>query len=179
MSRATTKIDEMIDFYTNTIEGELTRNVTVDGVDIAWVRLNHAPQMLLQFVNRPAAHSANFTVRDLESYVNGVHDDYVKNTNCGFDQFADHHWGYDMTSRTETLSSVAKKLTTGGYKYRWFQTPSAVQIYAFDPSGWTLQLDWSEGNDVPRKIATYSATCKSDDGCYGQGLCNDDVFTPF
>ena len=56
-----------------------------------------------------------------------------------------------------------------------------VQIYAFDPSGWTFQLDWLEGNDAPRKIASYSAACKSNDGCYGQGLCNEeeDVFTPF
>ena len=55
------------------------------------------------------------------------------------------------------------------------------QIYAFDPSGWTIQLDWAAGNDVPRKVATYSAACKSNDGCYGQGLCDEeeDVFTPF
>ena len=53
------------------------------------------------------------------------------------------------------------------------------QIYAFDPSGWTLQLDWLPGDDVPRRLPTYSAACKSNDGCYGQGLCNNDGFIPF
>merc|ERR1739838_1193686 len=136
--------------------------------------------MLLQFVNRPPVHSANFTVRALEKYVNDVHDEYIKSPTCGFDQFADHHWAYDMESRTETLSSVAKKLTAGGYKYRWFSVDAASdaveagmdQMYAFDPSGWTLQLDWLPGNDVPRRLPTYSAACKSNDGCYGQGLCD-------
>lgn len=73
-----------------------------------------------------------------------------------------------------TLSSVSKKLEEGGYKYRWFALPqNNHQIYAFDPSGWTFQLDLSPGNDVPSKAATYSAACKSDDGCYGQGLCDE------
>ena len=53
------------------------------------------------------------------------------------------------------------------------------QIYAFDPSGWTFQLDWMPGNDVPRRLPTYSAACKSNDGCRGQGLCNEQQFIPF
>jgi len=183
VSRATTKMDEMIHFYTKIIEGSLIRNVTVDGVHIAWVKLNYAQDMVLQFVNRPETKSAKFTVKDLEDYVNGVHDKYVKSHSCGFDQFADHHWAYDgFNDKTESLSSVAKKLDAAGYKYRWFQISGqgSTQIYAFDPSGWTFQLDWSPGNDVPKKIASYSAACKSNDGCYGQGLCNDEnVFTPF
>ena len=110
----------MIDFYTKVIEGELIRNVTVDGVNIAWVRLRAAPKMLLQFVNRPANKSAKFTVEDSEKYVNDVHDEYVKSPTCGFDQFADHHIAYDSAARGETLSSVARKLEAGGHKYRWY-----------------------------------------------------------
>ena len=84
----------MIDFFTNVIEGELIKKETVDGVEIARVKLNNAG-VILQFVNRPAADNAQFTVADLEKYVNSVHDKYVTSTNCGFDQHADHHWAYD------------------------------------------------------------------------------------
>jgi hypothetical protein len=110
----------------------------------------------------------------LEAYVNSVHDKYIKSTSCGFDQYADHHWGYDARGNGENLSMMAKKFEEGGYKYRWFANPSGnYQIYAFDPSGWTFQLDMATGNDLPSKVAVYQADCKSDDGCYGQGLCDD------
>lgn len=181
VSRATTKIDEMINFYTNVIGGTLERNVTEDGVHIAWVLLNGAPKVLLQFVNRPASASAKFTVHDLEMYVNEVHNEFVRSPTCGFDQFADHHWCYDHRTNGETLSSVAEKLTAGGHKYRWFYVNiyGGYQIYAFDPSGWSIQLNWTPGNDIPIQVPSYSAACKSNDGCYGQGLCNEEHFTPF
>jgi len=197
VSRATTKVDEMVSFYTDIIGGKLLSNVTVDGVNIAWVQLTDAPTLLLQFVNRPPSSSAKFSVGDLETYVNKVHDQYVKSTTCGFDQHADHHWAYDTSGRRGgTLSDAAKKLDKAGYKYRWFsvnpgeesaagrsllQGGGMTQMYAFDPSGWTIQLDWMPGDDVPRRLPTYSAACKSNDGCRGQGLCNKDdgLFTPF
>jgi len=180
VSRATTKMDAMIDFYTEIVEGSVTKRESVDGVDIAQVTLQNAPDMVMQFVNRPPATTSKFTVEDLENYVNSVHDEYVKNTNCGFDQFADHHWAYDYRGQSETLSSAASKLDAKGHKYRWFeiQYPShnGYQIYAFDPSGWTLQLNFMPGNNVPDKVATYSPDCKSNDGCYGQGLCSSGPF---
>jgi len=176
-SRATTHIDEMVNFYTEVIKGELLGKDTVDGVETARVKLNNA-DVILHFVNRPAPEDAKFTVEQLEAFVNSVHDKYVKSTSCGFDQHADHHWAYDQQSWTETLSSVAKKLEAGKHKYRWFSLPGDMhQIYAFDPSGWTFQLDFSPGNDVPSECASYSAACKSDDGCYGQGICNTE--SPF
>lgn len=174
VSRATTMIDEMVNFFTEIVKGELLKKETVDGVEIARVKLNNA-DVILNFVNRPAPEGAKFTVKDLEDYVNSTHDKYVKSTHCGFDQHADHHWAYDQMSWTETLSSVAKKLEAGGHKYRWFSLPGGMhQIYAFDPSGWTFQLDWSDGNDVPSEVATYAADCKSNDGCYGQGICDNE-----
>lgn len=156
----------------------LQRKTTDDGTEFAIVKLNNAG-VQLHFVNRPAPASAQFSVKDLETYVNSVHDQYVKSVNCGFDQHADHHWAYDSQSWTETLSTVSKKLAAGGYKYRWFGLPGGMyQIYAFDPSGWTFQLDLQPGNDTPSTSASYSAACKSDDGCYGQGLC-DNISSPF
>lgn len=176
VSRATTRIDEMIDFYTNVIGGsQISKTELDDGTIWAIVKLDHADAEL-HFVNRPAPQGSKFSVADLEDMVNSVHDKYVKSTNCGFDQYADHHWAYDCMQggNTLTLSAVSKRLEEGGHKYRWFGLPGGnYQIYAFDPSGWTLQLDLSSGSDVPSTTASYSAACKSDDGCYGQGLCDD------
>lgn len=123
VSRATTMIEEMINFYTKTIGGELVERKTNDkGVEYAIVKLTHANAQL-HFINRPAVLGAKFTVADLEKYVNSVHDEYVKSVNCGFDQHADHHWAYDARTNDITLSSVSKKLEEAGYKYRWFELP--------------------------------------------------------
>lgn len=85
VSRATTKIDEMLDFYVDAIGGEtLSQTTTDDGVKWAIVKLDHADAQL-HFVNRPAPKDATFTVEDLETYVNKVHKTYIKSTNCGFD----------------------------------------------------------------------------------------------
>lgn len=174
VSRATTKIDEMVSFYTDIVGGELVSNKTEkDGTILAIVKLWHA-ETQLHFVKRAAPENAKFTVADYEEYANSVHDKYIKSTNCGFDQYADMHWAYDSREHDITLSSVSKKLEEAGHKYRWFGVPGGKhQIYAFDPSGWTIQLNLMDGNDVPSKTASYSAACKSDDGCYGQGLCDN------
>jgi len=177
VSRATTKIDAMISFFTETIGGSLIKNETVNGVQIARIKMNDA-DIDMQFVNRPPLESAKFTVEDLENYVNSVHEQYVKSTKCGFDQFGDHHWAYDSPSHSGsvTLSDFAKRLDADGVKYRWFGIDfgsfTGYQIYAFDPSGWTFQLDYPPGDNVPDEVATYSPSCKSNDGCNGQGLCD-------
>jgi len=142
VSRATTMLTEMTKFYTEVIGGTVQKSSTSNsGVQTVIVKLTHA-DAVLHFVNRPAPTNSMFSVADLEKYVNGVHDQYVKSTNCGFDQYADHHWAYDARTNDITLSSISKKLEAGGYKYRWFSLPGNMhQIYAFDPSGWTFQLD--------------------------------------
>jgi len=50
-----------------------------------------------------------------------------------------------------------------------------------DPTGFGIQFDGPARNP-PKNIPEYSAACKSDDGCAGQGLktCKDtDFFTKF
>lgn len=85
VSRATTKIDEMVSFYTETIGGSVTkRGVTTKGVEYAIVKLDHADAQL-HFIKRDAPKGAEFTVEDFETTINTIHDRYVKSVNCGFD----------------------------------------------------------------------------------------------
>jgi hypothetical protein len=62
VSRATTHITEMIHFYTEVVKGKLLDKKTVDGVEIARVKLAEA-DVILHFVDRPAPEGAKFTVK--------------------------------------------------------------------------------------------------------------------
>lgn len=54
-----------------------------------------------------------------------------------------------------------------------------TQLYMVDPTGFGIQFD-GPARDAPKNLPTYSANCKSDDGCTGQGKCNDtDIFFKF
>ena len=57
VSRATTHIDEMIDFYTNVISGSLLSRDVVDGVEVARVKLTNAPAVI-HFVKRSPSEKA-------------------------------------------------------------------------------------------------------------------------
>ena len=63
----------MVKFFTETIGGSVVHNHKKDdGMEVAIVKLDHAPDMVMQFVNRPAPDNAKFTVKDLEDYHNKV-----------------------------------------------------------------------------------------------------------
>lgn len=98
VSRATSQIEAMTNFYTKVIEGtvELTKT-TNDGTKFVIIKLKNADARI-HLVDRPAPAGAKFTVKNLEDFVNATHDKYVKSVNCGFDQHADHHWAYDSMS---------------------------------------------------------------------------------
>jgi hypothetical protein len=44
-----------------------------------------------------------------------------------------------------------------------------TQLYLIDPTGFGVQYD-GPNQTAPKTLPTYSAACKSDDGCAGQGL---------
>merc|ERR1712178_283529 len=108
LSRATTKLDEMINFYGNIMGGEImARGTYHDGdqeTEYVHMKLNGV-KTHVHFINRPAREGSSFSVEDFETYVNGVHDSVITSTNCGFDKFADNHWALDSMERD--LSTVA------------------------------------------------------------------------
>ena len=96
----------------------------------------------------------------------------VRNENCGFNVWADHHWAYDHFSEEETLTMVEMRAKEAGYKFRYVAFPGDnANMYVFDPSGWTLQLDIPWGSQPKKEVPFYSASCESNDGCRGQGIC--------
>jgi len=60
------------------------------------------------------------------------------------------------------------------YGARGIQPPPGkgpIQIYMIDPTGFSVQWDGMTSNP-PSNLPTYSAACKSNDGCAGRGICS-------
>jgi hypothetical protein len=113
-------------------------------------------------------------VKDFEDYMHSVHKTVMKSGVCGFDQWVDNHYAYDGEARStdtkplDTYVANAKKL---GYPYHWWALPAnRTQVYIIDPTGFGVQYDGPATNP-PANLPTYSAACKSNDGCAGQGIC--------
>ena len=93
---------------------------------------------------------------------------------CGFDQWIDNHYAYDGDARLgfqTDLSVYANHVEKLGLQYHWWALPGGnTQLYVVDPTGFGVQFDGSAKNP-PANLPTYSAACKSNDGCAGQGKC--------
>ena len=46
-------------------------------------------------------------------------------------------------------------------------------VFLLDAFGWGIQFDFPYHNP-PSNVPSYSAACKSDDGCAGQGICSQE-----
>lgn len=114
-----------------------------------------------------------FTPKMWEDYMHSVHKEVWKNGVCGFDQWFDNHYAYDGLAREaapiDRYVANAKNL---GYQYHWWALPgNGHQVYVIDPTGFSVQYD-GRATNPPSDLPTYSAACKSNDGCSGQGICN-------
>ena len=115
---------------------------------------------------------------------------------CGFDQWIDNHIAIDTT--TPILDDVIPKLENTGVHYHiWGGSTGGgfdklITVYAAgldiyfrffskastpDPFGWGVQLDMPYFDPPPPSdLPFYSTYCESDDGCEGQGFCENRVF---
>merc|ERR1711892_368929 len=121
-----------------------------------------------------------------EIYINNVHNEFMHSPTCGFDQWIDNHYAIDANpmggGNPPTLDDILPKLDAAGYHYHIWGGPGGppydneprpgnrVNAYGNDPFGWGVQFDFPYHNP-PQNVPSYSAACKSDDGCDGQGLC--------
>lgn len=115
-----------------------------------------------------------------ENFVKKVHNDIILSNICGFDKWMDNHYAYDgIGGGPLNLDEYAKHFEDRNLPYRWWSTPrGGYVIYGSDPTGWSIQFN---GNAVkpPSNAPSYLATCKSDDGCAGQGNCKVADFFKF
>lgn len=172
LSRAVTDLDKMKEFYGDVMGGTVVQQTTYEEDGSEWLVMS-LPNALthVHFVKRPEKANSTFTVADFIKVHTDAHDKYIKGPLCGFDQWADDHWAYDFRGST-TSDSIVEKLDSYGYNYKIFSA-GMDQVYAQDPTGWSIQLDGPYMNP-PANVPTYSANCQINDSCTSQGYCTDE-----
>jgi len=186
ISRAVSSVDLVQEFYIDILgSSEVIDHTFDDGVKL---KVINAPQSTihLQFWEGVPTGGNGWAPEDLEIYINNVHDEFMHSPTCGFDQWIDNHYAIDANpmggGNPPTLDDILPKLDAAGYHYHIWGGPGGppydneprpgnrVNAYGNDPFGWGVQFDFPYHNP-PQNVPSYSAACKSDDGCDGQGLC--------
>jgi len=186
ISRAVSSVDLVQEFYIDILgSSEVVDHTFDDGVKL---KIINAPQSTihLQFWEGVPTGGNGWAPEDLEIYINNVHDEFMHSPTCGFDQWIDNHYAIDANpmggGNPPTLDDILPKLDAAGYHYHIWGGPGGppydneprpgnrVNAYGNDPFGWGVQFDFPYHNP-PQNVPSYSAACKSDDGCDGQGLC--------
>jgi len=58
-----------------------------------------------------------------------------------------------------------------GYPYHLWNVAGKIQAYIVDPTGYGVQYNGISPDTDITTLPEYKATCKSNDGCTGQGFC--------
>jgi len=178
VSRAVSNIDLVAPFYIDILEStEVHEEVFEDGTRL---KVINAPgsTVHLQFWEGVATGGNGWTAEDLEIYLNNVHDDIMVSPTCGFDQWIDNHIAIDTI--IPILDDVIPKLEKAGFHFHtWGGSTGGgfdklITVYASDPFGWGVQLDMPYYHPPPpTDLPFYSTYCESNDGCEGQGFCDN------
>jgi len=179
VSRAVSSIQLVAPFYIDILEStEVHEEVFEDGEKL---KIINAPgsTVHLQFWEGVPTGGNGWTAEDLEIYFNNVHDDIMLTPTCGFDQWIDNHIAIDTIALT--LDEIIPKLDDSGVHYHMWGGNTGggfdklITVYAADPFGWGVQLDMPYFNPPPpSELPFYSTYCESNDGCEGQGFCEED-----
>jgi len=206
VSRAISRPGLTDKFYIEILGSRVVKNVTYsDGVSVLEI-VPPLSKIHMQFWYRPDADDTGsnvdiWNVKNLEKYINYIHNEVVVNNICGMDVWMDHHTALDGMNG-QLLNEVADKLDAGGYKYRWWKVEKGMsklsispfssskaeprvlyQIYAADETGWGMQLKWPSSTHPPNTpsyspapaCATYATDGVSTD-CRGQGYCPEEFY---
>lgn len=140
ISRATTRLDAVVAFYTDVFGADILyrqaepqsgRMVTLKLPDTTYGRsLVH-----LQLWERPTlrvdaswtdSDCSHWTVRKLEDYMLSVHNKYMHSPTCGFDRWLDFHFSYDCLDEWCNEDTFVDKMKRHGVQYRWQPCPKSA-----------------------------------------------------
>jgi len=183
VSRSVSNMDAILPFYVDTLGSSIVHQESFS--DGSEVLILNAPQskVHLQFWSGVPT-KPGWEAYDLEIYINNVHDEHMIGPFCGFDQWIDNHIAIDAGPGEDgtgpTLDKLVPLLEQGGYHYHIWGGATGndstgydklVTVYGADPLGWGVQFDYPYFNS-PDNLPFYTTTCKSNDGCSGQGFCD-------
>jgi hypothetical protein len=176
VSKATSDMDTVIDFYKDALGASVIYNSTyADGTRYVIFNPGFSSmqgKMSVRFVQRPASMTTkSLSVKDLEAIKfaghDWVHDDRGNNTDnaiCGFDKWYDNHYGID--GATLTLDQYKANFDRRGWAYYHAWGGFNENIYVVDPTGESIQLDaqWS-GSPPPGVSGDALGTMCSQGNC--------------
>jgi len=182
VSRSVSNFDAILPFYVDILGSTIVHQDRFpDGSEVL---ILNAPQskVHLQFWSGVPT-KPGWESEDLEIFINKVHDENMIGPLCGFDQWIDNHIAIDAGPGEDgtgpTLDKLVPLLEQGGYHYHIWGGATGndstgydklVTVYGADPLGWGVQFDYPYFNS-PADLPFYTTTCKSNDGCAGQGFC--------
>jgi len=142
ISRPTSSIDAIYDFYINIMESTLvhytTSNIAMEseskmsmGTRTMFILLKDTA-IELQFVERPNYYTTpDFTLKKFENMLIETHDTIITSPYCGQDRWFDNHYAYSTWTIPGLLDRVMAKLKDRGIVYRLFKSPyDHSSIYA-------------------------------------------------
>ena len=139
VSRATSNITTVDDFYTKVIKATVTQSVDLNGVSRRCYQWPTATSDVC-FTQRAGNDDGDFGVKAFESMLWEVHATNMKAPSNG-DKYNDNHYAVDTHVSGDYLATYF----TNNNPYPLSQAStfafSCTQDYIVDPTGWSIQVD--------------------------------------
>eukprot|EP01084_Bolivina_argentea_P197898 339026_1 len=169
ISRATTNINKIYDFYVNILEGKLVNyaisDIAMETDSIMKMTtktmfiLLQSTQIELQFVQRPTYYTTNdFSLEIYENMLLETHATIITSPYCGVDRWFDNHFGYssftvpglmDRIMFKLNSKKIVYKLLKSEYDHSSISAKENLDFYGYDtayslsvvePTGQTLDI---------------------------------------
>ena len=145
ISKPTTSIDLIYDFYINVMEGQLINykisNIPMEQIEkqskmsidseTMFIALTNT-LIELQFIERPHYYTTpDFTLKTFENILIETHETIVTSPYCGQDRWFDNHYAYSTWTINGLLDRILNRLNQRGITYRVSKSPyEHSSIYA-------------------------------------------------
>lgn len=188
VSKATSNMTAIEDYYTNILQGTNSLTSTSGLVTLKTFKLSGAA-VQIRFVERPATDTSGlFKVADWEEAKLKAFAAYSNGLICGFSKWYDNHFAWDQNDIS--MNDFADGWDKEGWQYHIWNDPNN-NVYAVDPTGDSIQMDasWSsctgdcadaEGNALSDACMMGNCKASSTSSCVSKvkDLCdNSDTST--
>lgn len=171
VSRASSNLAAIEEFYTNGVGASVSQRSTTDDVTRLCFLWSGAKGDVC-FTNRADESTAgSFKPKDFETMLHTVHSTLLTNPNCAMDRWVDNHYAMDLRQGNcdGLMNYVVDRIGTS--ESIVYTCSQGRPHYVFDPSGWGIQLDMQTSVSVPgcsSEFLTSSPWC-------GAGTCDSQL----
>lgn len=164
VNRACSNISVIEQFYTNAIKAKTVHTVDAAGVSRRCFEWTDADSDVC-FTSRSAtvAYDSTFSVFDFEKMLWSAHKALITDVNVVNDKYNDNHYAVDTMMDGSYITTWFEKHNSSAFPINFpttFFAWDCMQEYIIDPTGWSIQSDYTITlpgcTDRTRKRATYA-----------------------